>query len=140
MDVLTYFKEMNANIICLQDTHWIEKDIPSIKRLWGNDCFINGARSNARGVAILFKNNFEFEILAQIFDPEANFICLTVKTTSAVFNIATLYGPDIDNPSFYSEIKKVTLENNPEYYIICGDFNMTLDPDIDSFNYSQSTY
>ena len=24
-DVLTYFKEMNANIICLQDTHWIDQ-------------------------------------------------------------------------------------------------------------------
>ena len=69
------------------------------------------------------------------YDLQGNFICLTVKTTSAIFNLVTLYGPNIDNPSFYREIKNVTLTNNPDYYIICGDFNMILDPNIDSYNY-----
>ena len=97
---------MNANIICLQDTHWIEKDMPTIKQLWGKECFIHRTRTNACGVAILFKNNFENKIISQTYDLEGNFICLTVKTTLAIFNLVTLYGPNIDNPSFYREIKK----------------------------------
>ena len=134
-DVLTYFKETDANIICLQDTHWTENDISSINQLWGNSCYIHGTRTNARGVAILFKNNFEYEIISQTKDLEGNFICLTIKTTFALFNLVTLYGPNTDNPSFYREIKNVILQNNPEYYILCGDFNMILDPGIDCSNY-----
>ena len=51
------------------------------------------------------------------------------------FNLVTLYGPNIDNPSVYREIKNVILKNNPDYYIICGDFNMVLDPNINRYNY-----
>ena len=28
-------------------------------------------------------------------------------------------------------------QNNPDYYIICGDFNLVLNPKIDSMNYKQ---
>ena len=34
IDVLSYFKETNANIICLQDTHLIDDDIMVVKELW----------------------------------------------------------------------------------------------------------
>ena len=38
-DVLSYFKEINVNILCLQDTHWVDSDIQTVKELWGNDCY-----------------------------------------------------------------------------------------------------
>ena len=53
-NVLTYFKETKANIVCLQDTHWTETDLPSVSQIWGNRCYIHGSKTNARGVAILF--------------------------------------------------------------------------------------
>ena len=33
-DVLQYFKETNASIVCLQDTHLLKSDIPSVKQIW----------------------------------------------------------------------------------------------------------
>ena len=134
-DVLTYFKETKANIVCLQDTHWTETDLPSVSQIWGNRCYIHGSKTNARGVAILFRNNFEYEILASNSDKEGNLICLTVKTSSVTFNLLTLYGPNTDNPSFFRDIKNTVQENNPDYYVICGDFNMVLNPKIDCNNY-----
>ena len=62
---------MNTNIVCLQDTHWISSDRRSITAHWNNECFISEARTNARGVAILLKNNFEYQIL--------NIECLSEK-------------------------------------------------------------
>ena len=41
-DILTYFKEKKINIACLQDTHLLESDIPSLKRLWNGDIFVSG--------------------------------------------------------------------------------------------------
>ena len=34
-DVLSYLKEKQTDIICLQDTHWVDKDYQNIEELWG---------------------------------------------------------------------------------------------------------
>ena len=34
--------------------------ICSVENIWGNDCYIHCIRSNARGVAILLNDNFEY--------------------------------------------------------------------------------
>ena len=34
-DVLSFFKDKNINILCLQDTHLYEKDISEVKEVWG---------------------------------------------------------------------------------------------------------
>ena len=51
------------------------------------------------------------------------------------FNILTLYGPNTDEPQFFTNIKAVVQENNPNYYVICGDFNIIINPDIGYSNY-----
>ena len=54
IDVLKYIEDIGSEITCLQDTHWLTKDQKSIKSIWTGDCLLNGKRTNARGVAILF--------------------------------------------------------------------------------------
>ena len=71
-DVLNYYKEKKPNILCLQDTHLIDKDLSSIKDIWGHEAILNGTRSNARGVAILLNNNFEYTILNIHRDNDGN--------------------------------------------------------------------
>ena len=39
MDVLKYFKETNASVVCLQDTHLIDKDISSVRKIWP-ECYM----------------------------------------------------------------------------------------------------
>ena len=137
LDVLSYLKELNINIACLQDTHWTQKDLSSIKEIWGGECFIHGTKTNTRGVAILFKNNFEYEVTFTENDSDGNYILLTIKTESSLFNLLTLYGPNSDTPIFFRNIKNLIQQNNPDYYIICGDFNLVLEPEIDCMNYKQ---
>ena len=133
-DVLSYLKEKQPNILCLQDTHWTEKDKCSVKKIWGHDIFLNGRKSNARGVAILLNNNFEYEILKSEQDTEGNFLYLQLKVQEEIFNIITIYGPNKDEPSFFDQIKSV-LQESTAYTIICGDFNLVLDPVKDAYNY-----
>ena len=45
-DVLSYLKETNASIICLQDTHLLDSDLPSLKQIW-HECYINGSKTNS---------------------------------------------------------------------------------------------
>ena len=112
-DVLGYFRETDANIICLQDTHWVEKDLEYINSLWDGECYINGSKTNARGVAILLKKDFEYEVKSFQKDAEGNYISLTLKLSSMTVNLMTIYAPNKDNPSFFSEIQK----NNARKYL-----------------------
>ena len=62
VDVLNYLKNQNANIIMLQETHWITESENSIRDDWGFECYVNGNSTNRNGVSILFCNNFEFTV------------------------------------------------------------------------------
>ena len=135
IDVLSYMKEKNANIICLQDTHWVEKDINTVKKLWGNECYLNGTRTNSRGVAILLNKNFEYQITSTESDSDGNLLYLGLKLSSMTINLVNVYAPNTDNPKFFNSIKNLLLTNHADYTVICGDFNLVLDPTIDTKNY-----
>ena len=70
-------------------------------------------------------------------DPEGNFICINIATTAGVFNLLTLYGPNNDVPCFFTKIKVILLKEKADYNILCGDFNVALDPLIDTHNYKR---
>ena len=38
-DVLNYLENMGGNILCLQETHWVELDIGNLKNIWKGDRF-----------------------------------------------------------------------------------------------------
>ena len=99
-DVLSYLKDKNANIVCLQDTHLIEDDMMAVTDLWNNEVYINGGKTNSRGVAILLNNNFEYEVLSCNKDENGNYLNLLIKLSAMTINLITLYGPNNDSPSF----------------------------------------
>ena len=53
-----YKKKLNADIYSLQDTHFTSKLTKEIYTEWNGECVHSIARSNARGVSILFKKEF----------------------------------------------------------------------------------
>ena len=75
-DVLDYFYNLPANIVFLQDTHWIDKDLKSIKQVWNGDCFVSGKSSNS-------KTGF-FTKLGEILDSDEQVYCIICGD----FNIA----------------------------------------------------
>ena len=135
-DVITYYKESKASIMCLQDTHLTNNDISVIKRIWGGEVIVCGNKTNARGVAILLNSNFEYKIISKTEDPDGNFISLVMKLSSMTVNPITLYGPNNDHPDFFQCIQDTIQQTTTDYNIICGDFNLVLNPDIDTHNYN----
>ena len=100
-DILNYLKESVAVIICLQDTHLTENDLPLTKMIWNNDCYLHGKKANARGVGILLNNNFECEILACDEDKEGNYLQVILKLTSFAINLISVYASNLDRPDFF---------------------------------------
>lgn len=134
-DIFDYLRNMNFDIYCLQETHFKTEDEISVRTHWNNDCFFSNYKSNARGVAILFNKNVEYKVHKQVSDNQGNFILLDLTIHNQRFSLVNIYGPNPDTPGFFLEVFKKIEEIGNKEYIICGDFNLILDPEKDCSNY-----
>ncbi len=135
-DMFDYLHSKNYNIYCLQDTHFTEEDENIIRSQWGYDCYISPGRSNARGVAVLFNNNFEHKVLKKKQDAEGNYIMLNVEIEKKiVITLVNIYGPNADDREFYEDVLINTVDMDGDHTIICADWNLVQDFELDCYNY-----
>ena len=73
-NVFQYLRKLNKNIYCLQDTHFTEKIENQIRNEWGYKSLFSSYTSNARGVCILFNNNFDFKLGRCKSDENGNYL------------------------------------------------------------------
>ena len=99
-DILQYFRETNASIVCLQDTHLLKSDIPSVKQIW-NYCYLHGTKTNSRGVAILLNNNFEHEVIEH--NEDGKYLQLILRCSSIKINLINIYAQTNDEPHFLAK-------------------------------------
>jgi exonuclease III len=135
-DIFTKIKEQKISIACLQDTHFNDKLKHRINSEWGLRVEMTSFSSNARGVAVLFNNNFEYTIHSVTTDPYGNYIIidLTIANCSRLI-LVNIYGPNNDDPDFYTDLKNKIDNFQNNSILICGDWNLVLDPTVDTFNY-----
>ena len=76
-------------------------------------------KSNSRGVAILFSNNFEFSVEKEIYDESGNYVITDCTSEDHKFILANIYGPNSDSPIFSTNIQEIHVG---QQVIIAGDF------------------
>ena len=54
-----------------------------------------------------------------------------------LLTLINIYGPNSDTPSFFDHVQDILQQNSADYSIVLGDFNIVLDPVLDTFNYLQ---
>lgn len=133
-DVLNFLKQKKFSVYFLQDTHFTKTEEKYIRTQWGYESFFSSFSSQQRGVAILFNNNFEFKLHSQRADNFGNKLILDVTINGKRMTLINIYGPNKDSPEFYAEVKR-DIENFGNNIILAGDFNLVLDPPIDSQDY-----
>ena len=134
-DVFKYLRDKNHSILCLQDTHFTKDIEHLIKSEWGYKAVFSSFSSQSRGVAILFKNNFEFKICNSYNDQRGNIIILDIEIDKHRITLVNLYGPNTDDPDFYDDIYKRILQQGNNDILLVGDWNLLLDPNVDGKNY-----
>ena len=75
------------------------------------------------------------KIHSQNQDTNGNFLILDMTIFNKRLSLVNIYGPNKDDSSFYENLFKSITEIGNDSYIICGDFNLTLNPNIDCLNY-----
>lgn len=127
--VMNKLKEMNTKIVLLQETHLIDDSI-RVRRRWKGTVYAASFTSQARGVMTLIHESVPFKIKNIIKDKRGRFLILQGFLLSEMLNITNVYGPNVDDSSFYNDLF-LTLSTLSGLHMIAGDFNCTLNPEID---------
>lgn len=134
-DLFQFIRKKKYNIICLQDVH-IESNMESyVKSEWGYNIYLSPYTGNSRGVMILLNNNFECDVGRVLKDPNGNFIIIDISIQGKKVTVANIYSPNDDNPQFYNNLRQKISQLQNENVIICGDWNLTLNQELDTDNY-----
>ena len=134
-DVINYLKNMGAKVICLQDTHLTNHDFHWLKTIWEGEIFLNGYKTNARGVAVLISNNIEYKVSHSEGDAIGNMLLLDMIISDIKIQLINIYGPNTDDCSFFNKIRDLLQEHEQDYVIWCGDVLAIFDKDYKLFNF-----
>ena len=134
-DVINLFKSKKYSIVMLQDTHFTEAEEIYIRAQWGYESFFSSHNSQSRGVATFINNNFEFKINDILSDNEGNLLILNCNIGDKNITLINIYGPNRDNPTFYEQLQNKMTKYENSLFILGGDFNLILDPQLDCYNY-----
>ena len=81
-------------------------------------------------------NNLEHEVIECNKDIHGNYLQLIMKIQTFKINFTTIYAPNIDRPEFFNQVRDlIKNKTDVDYIVVCGYFNLDLDPQLDSMNY-----
>ena len=129
-------KKKNPDFIIVCDTRICKSIENTVREEWGGTCIFNSFSSQARGVAIFIKKECTAKIIDKFCDSEGNILAILLDFQEKTILMEGIYGPNSDSPSFYSEkaFEKI-IDWAPDYSIFAGDFNVVLEPKMDTRNY-----
>ena len=136
-DVFDYLRKQKYDIYLLQETHWKSKSENFIRSCWGYNCFVAGEDTNKKGVGILMNNTFEYKIHNVIKDPAGSYIILDMDISDERYTLVNVYGPsDGDRSEFFTDLFTLINTIDNLNIIVGGDWNVILNPKLDSRNYN----
>ena len=68
-------------------------------------------------------------------DTDNNLLMLDIYINKLTFRIFNIYALDLDSPEFFWKLNTLIQGGRQDYTMICGDLNLTMLPEIDSYNY-----
>jgi exonuclease III len=82
--LLQWIKNLNCSIVFLQETHFNNESKYFIEEQSDNQCFCSHGNNSSRGVAILIRNQLDYEIISQFIDTEGRIILLNINIKDTI--------------------------------------------------------
>ena len=82
--------------------------------------------SKKAGVAILFNNNFTFQISKPYSDPQRRFIICDLTVNGKQLTLTNIYAPNNDDSNFFTSVFSHLADFKCDEIMIGGDFNLVL--------------
>ena len=100
-EMFSWLRKKNYSIYMLQEVHCSENTISVWSAEWGYKPLFSCCTSARGGVAILFNNNFNFQLQRSYSDPNGRFIICDIIADNKCVTMAVLYAPNDDDPTFF---------------------------------------
>ena len=82
-NTINYLKQKNFEIILLQETYSTEKVEKLWEMEWGKKIEWLHGTNKSRGLAILLKNNVNYDLIKTYLDPHGRFLLLEIKAKNS---------------------------------------------------------
>ena len=125
-ETFNWLKAKQFSIYLLQEMHCSENTATTWSSEWGYKTLFSCCSSASGGVAILFNNNFAFQLERSYSDHKGRFVICDIKTNERFFTLATIYAPNDDDPAFFECFFSHLQDFNCDDIILGGDFNLVL--------------
>jgi exonuclease III len=124
---ISAISEYKTDIILLSDTRLNKRDHTVTDKLRLTYKMYHNSTKNSRGVAILFSNNLDYEIIDTVSDAEENLLLVRTRISGRELCIGAVYGPN-DNVcgNFFGTIRDTVCRWNGIPCILGGDWNATI--------------
>ena len=99
-ETFRWLREKKYLIFFVQEAHCSDSSMHDWRAEWVYQALFSCSSSKKAGVAILFNNNFVFQISKSFVDPEGRFIICDLNTSGKQITLANIYAPNDDNPNF----------------------------------------
>lgn len=132
--IFNLLKHQKAHIILLQETHSTAEDETVWSNEWGSRIIFNHGSNFSKGVAVLFQKHIPVQIESTRCDLDGRFLILDLNISDYLLVLVNVYAPNEDLPQFYENLFTVIESRENNSLMLGGDFNTTLDPEMDLYN------
>ena len=109
-----------ADIIYIQEAH-CSSEIEKLREMeWGGGIFFNEGESNARGVMILFRKQFQPQVKKISKDKYGCTLAQSITIDDHSITLCNIYAPNIDSPEFFRDTINLIEEMDDTHRIIGG--------------------
>ena len=126
-EIFNWLKYKKKSVYFIQEAHCMQDNTHDWRAEWGYQALFSCCSSNKTCVAILFNNNFSFQLLKAYTDPKGRFIICDLTTNGKYIALANIYAPNEDDPNFFTSVFNRLLDFKCEEIIVGGDFNLVLE-------------
>ena len=115
----------------IQETHSTKKDEKHWSAEWGGKIWFSHRSSQSCGVALMFSRSLPLQVFNVLTSETGRWIVLYLKIWEVKFVLACIYAPNQDTPQFFQNCFLEFTRFSPDQFIIAGDFNLALSPEMD---------
>lgn len=129
--IMTYIKNLNVNVMLLQETHLLRSEHGKLSRPLIGQIFHSQFNFKTRGIAKLIRKNVQFTSSNIITDPEGRYTLISGTLYQKPVVLASIYAPNWDDHSFFSSVLSLIPNLDSHTLILGGDLNCVIDPVLD---------
>ena len=141
--IFNWIQKHNADIAFLQEVYSSPEIEKQWRNEWGGEILYTHGTKHSRGAMILIRKNFDCEVMNYTAEISGRIQILQIKIDDSITVLINVYAPCQENQQINflkSLLHLIEKEKcNDHNMIICGDFNVTLNPVLDKKGGHQDT-